>query len=747
MPDDGCPNSDSPLVDSSEESDASNTTSSASSSQGWSVSLLLVGGSLFAASWLHPYLGKHTRTSTDRTRQLVQPEHPINAFNDQLDSATFEGTGLYYEFETANSELILSGEVEGRKGNWVNASTPLPLASSSKLWTGFAAMLTMELKPKDFYPEKQINTFKGWEEFGNFLVHPLKSKKRANLTIHQLLTHTSGLPFAMRDSKKDLQNVELFYMPGTAFGYTLGHRVCGWLLRDFWMQQPEGKRANLKTVQDVYKWLVFDRLGLSKETRFDPLMTTLFGYSGGAGDAAIQSTGEDMLKLAVVALRRGQTPDGRRLISEANWNKWAVPNLLPGGKLSEDLVGWESVGANWANFNVGGLKEGIMKQNGAYGWNYFGATYKHGEEIGWCGFFSSCLRVSYTRDVAFVMMQRDTADMKKSKPYLVEHYDSMAKSLECSQKTCNTGRSSSVFCEMCETTGILSSSRSCKDHNWSPACPTTFSRSKSLITSEVRLNADKHACYVPSCRHEPKATADQIRTGLAARGSTLEGTLFESTQVCYASLATSCRFSSCDTSLGATCMGGVCGCIAGCAGADGKCHEDTTNLLVAANFGLANVKDSKYRLYVKSMTFTGQLKTTDSYEWMNAGKDRFSLFRLPGNVSGMPRFLLGSVAWPDTVATIGHTRGTSLLSLHAFYATSLKKGWSPDNLSLLVCALRKPAGAIMIGTEEGHKKIWAYTKFGSWKVYGYQKGDPKEGGYWMPDPPIPAGVLPPCPTL
>merc|ERR1740121_3448415 len=127
------------------------------------------------------------------------------------------------------------------------------------------------------------------------------------------------------------------------------------------------------------------------------------------------------MKLAVVALRRGQLPNGERMISEQNWNKWAVPNLLPKGKLTKDLVDWQMKSASWQDWNVGGLKSAIMKQAGEFGWNYFGSTWYDSREIGWCGFFSSCLRVSYTHDVAFVMMQRDISDLKKSKPYLRDH--------------------------------------------------------------------------------------------------------------------------------------------------------------------------------------------------------------------------------------------------------------------------------------------------------------------------------------
>mmetsp|Transcript_143290 Transcript_143290/g.399452 ORF Transcript_143290/g.399452 Transcript_143290/m.399452 type:complete len:487 (-) Transcript_143290:171-1631(-) len=427
------------------------------------------------------------RAASDQA-DIVQfsPAHAINAWNSHLDSSLFRGEGLYYEFDTVGSELVWSGSVEGRRGSFSNAQTPFPMASASKLFTAFAAMYTMQLKPKDFYPGKFIHTFKGWEEFRDFPVHG--TSRKANLTIHHLLTHTSGLPFAMRDSKADIAKQTLFFEPGTQFGYTLGHRLVGWIIRDFWQLQPEAKEAHIQTCDDAFKWLYFWKLGMNN-TMFDDTMTQLFGYSGQAGDASIQSTGEDFMKLAVVALRKGRLPSGEQLISERNWNQWAVPNLLPGGKLSKDLVTWEGPPANWMNWNIGNLKESIMKQSGDYGWNYFGATYYGSKEIGWCGFFSSCLRVTYEQDLAFVMMQRDIADLKKSKPYLVDHFNEMAKSLQCSKKLCGDAGRPLRFCEKSGT-----------DLTWSASCPAFSSRGKAWF-NDTKLDVKFHTCYEPRCHH------------------------------------------------------------------------------------------------------------------------------------------------------------------------------------------------------------------------------------------------------
>jgi len=418
--------------------------------------------------------------------------HPINDFNSKLDSPLFDAQrGLYYAFGTAGGELVSEGVVESALGGWANATSSFPLASASKLFTAFAAMRTMQLKPTEFFPEKHVHEFRGWEAFRQFPIHG--TDERANLTIHHLLTHTSGLPFAMRDSKEDISRLKLFFRPGTKFGYTLGHRVVGWLLRDFWMAQPEGRRAGIRTVQDTFKWLVFDRLGLSSSTKFDTSFELEFGTSGEAGDAALASTGEDMMRLAVVALCRGGLPGGERLISEANWDRWAVQNKLPGGRLSKDLVDWQVKAASWADWNVLGLKGDIMRQSGEYGWSYFGATYYGRREIGWCGFFSSCLRVSYPQGLAFVMMQRDVADLKKSKPYVVENFDAMAVSLQCRARACGAERGSPVFCQTCSNPG------SCRNLPRSASCPSRTRRTSSLLARDRSLDPGNHSCYLPSC--------------------------------------------------------------------------------------------------------------------------------------------------------------------------------------------------------------------------------------------------------
>jgi len=520
-------------------------------------------------------------------------KNAINAFDDLLISWSSEGSGIYYEFETAESETVWSGQVEGRPGSWASSTTSFPLASASKLFLGVAAMYTMERKPDEFYPEKFINEFKGWEDFKDFPIYG--TEERANLTIQQLLLHTSGLPFALRDSREDIRKQTLFFPPGTAFGYTLGHRVIGWLLRDFWKEQPEAKDIGITTVEDTFKWLFFDILGLSCDTTFIKQLDAVFGYSGEAADGALQSTGEDLMKLAVLALRRGRLPSGETFISEANWNKWATANLLPGGKLTKDLVGWQSRPGTWQDWNVRDMKAKVMKQHGAYGWNYFGAIFADSGNIGWCGFFSSCLRVSYSQDLAFVLMQRDMFDLKKSKAFVADHMDSMAKSLQCAAKSSVPRGSPSIFCEKCKSGPCLSDSggtcrffgcsssrgattcvkgrcvckqgfcaengrceNPCEDSPWTIGCPSAAVRLKTAFLPQTDLDEKDHSCYVPLRHEEPSS-------GLP----------------CHADTGGTCRIFGCSSSRGSTaCLQGKCLCEPDFCAREGQCvpHGELASL-------------------------------------------------------------------------------------------------------------------------------------------------------------------------
>lgn len=305
-----------------------------------------------------------------------------------------------------------------------------------------AVMRTMHLKPNDWYPEKFMYEFVGWEDWKNFAVLDNQensdgkqgwSGKTANVNVHQLLTHTCGWPFGLRATRDRIREIPLYFEPGTAFGYSIGHRILGWMLLDYWKMQPEG--AGFRSLNDVFKFLVFDPLGLSSGTYFikghfeEPhsVMGEFFDLDffdkrddssdDDPADLALASTGADMMKVAMVALRRGQLPDGRRYVSSKEWNEWAAKNKLPGGKLSSALAHWRMEG-----YNIPFLWRTLISRDtnaGPFGWSYFGATYHNyaGEDdageacaIGWKGFTSCGLRADYEQNVAFVAMQECIPD-------------------------------------------------------------------------------------------------------------------------------------------------------------------------------------------------------------------------------------------------------------------------------------------------------------------------------------------------
>jgi hypothetical protein len=222
------------------------------------------------------------------------------------------------------------------------------------------------------------------------------------------------------------------------------------------------------------------------------------------------------------------------------------------------------------------------------------------------------------------------------------------------------------------------------------------------------------------------------------------GSTFAASASCYTYTGGNCNLHTCDVSRGATCENGKCLCEAACAGADGKCHQGETNMLVATDFTLTNVFWPKYSMYFQGASAMGQLKTTNSYSWLNLEKDKFTLYRMPGP-SNMTRFMLGSVAYPSYVARIGLTVGTAI-SGHGFYATELSEGKGPDVLASSVC-YDSAKNAIMLGNKAG--TYWAYVHRGSWLVFGSSAdrcavGD---GGFWKPTPDFTSeqiSMLPSC---
>lgn len=220
------------------------------------------------------------------------------------------------------------------------------------------------------------------------------------------------------------------------------------------------------------------------------------------------------------------------------------------------------------------------------------------------------------------------------------------------------------------------------------------------------------------------------------------GPSYVASQTCYAFTGGTCKMNDCDKNRGASCQSGKCVCEAGCSGADNACHTGENNQEVFEGVTLKNAYWTKYSMYFQGTTALGQMKTTNAYEWMNLGKDKFRLLKLPGK---NPKFLLGSVAYPDSVARIASTAMTSVNS-RGLYSTGLGKGKSPKTLAVSVC-FNAQKKSLMFGSED--ESYWAYLRRGSWYVYASssKKNKVGDGGLWTPTPELTQdqiGMLPSC---
>jgi len=226
-------------------------------------------------------------------------------------------------------------------------------------------------------------------------------------------------------------------------------------------------------------------------------------------DATLASTASDLRKLAVFALRLGQTPDGRQLISRENWMRWATVNLLKDGASATELAaGWN------AGFIEGmKLKTHMMKiVVGRFGWNFFGAVYNyrdhtretHSEQhmTGWQGFLSSVLLVNYKVGLAFIGAQLSVTDPRGLKTHLANsgEFANVAESLQC-KETKDRGCQPREFEDVTPFTHKKKSVRCEKGDEF-----TEFEADYSFCPAGRDLNdflqrSRMHRCYIPRCYH------------------------------------------------------------------------------------------------------------------------------------------------------------------------------------------------------------------------------------------------------
>ena len=374
------------------------------------------------------------RNATYQATNLQVEERILERWDKKIhgDRLKTKHSGCYYMFESLDGSISVEGgdDMTGSSSD-IEADTPCIVLSIAKAITGTAVMRTMHLRPADWYPEKAMHRFKGWEAWRDFDVHDDAGsgcgRRSEVITIHQLLTHTSGFPFGLRGSRSQIRDTALYYMPGTGCGYSIGHRILGWMLLDYWRDEARAKRVSgvdeFKDLQAVYTYLIYDPLGMASTRALRGLWDTPHSILGeffnmqaldkatdacddDPADISVVSTATDLMNLALLVLRRGKLANNETYI--ARWEDWVGKNQLPEGKSSAALASWRVEGANFsANLS---LRSYCMRSGtGPHGFDYFGRTCHNNAgdvvAVRIVGISNCGVRIDYEKGFAFVVMQ------------------------------------------------------------------------------------------------------------------------------------------------------------------------------------------------------------------------------------------------------------------------------------------------------------------------------------------------------
>lgn len=239
------------------------------------------------------------------------------------------------------------------------------IASQSKAITSTAVMMLFEEGKfmLDDAVSKYIPEFKNpkvlstinWRDT-SYTTQPAKSE----ITIRQLLTHTSGIDYAviggqelraiyakagvpsgigndnmvLADKMKILGGLPLKHHPGEAYTYGLNSDVLGYLvevlsgmpldqffrtrifiplgMNDTWFYVPKDKRSRVVSLYEMKEGVISKMTNRTRDG-VDPMYPTLEGkyFSGGAG---LSSTAEDYAKFLQMFLNKGEY-NGTRLLS------------------------------------------------------------------------------------------------------------------------------------------------------------------------------------------------------------------------------------------------------------------------------------------------------------------------------------------------------------------------------------------------------------------------------------------------
>jgi len=230
---------------------------------------------------------------------------------------------------------------------------------------------------------------------------------------------------------------------------------------------------------------------------------------------------------------------------------------------------------------------------------------------------------------------------------------------------------------------------------------------------------------------------------------------------CYTVTGGTCMVYGCNADRGAVCgYGHNCVCKEGCTGADGLCYHNVSSYkLVGKNVRFKNVKYSDQSLYAARTWFMEQLRTTSS-----EGKyaDLWNVYKMPGYdwLHQQEMFLFSPVEFPEYAAGVASTKMAayiptggkgkdnsggvvvpvgSMFIVSLFHLTSrhLLANRYPFNIGYVMNTMCKPRShpnAVEINGALGQAS-W-YEHHASWEVFGWVWSDPREGGYWVADPPL-----------
>ena len=210
----------------------------------------------------------------------------------------------------------------------VTPDTLFEIGSISKSFTAICLLQLREAGKIDF--QQPVTKYLPWFDI---------MSKYEPITVHHLLTHTSGLPRDRDDIPSSifqaaaLSERETGYAPGTKYAYSnIGFQTLGYMLAELDSRpsyEAVRKRIieplGMKATETSIRWEMRGKLSVGYEPFYDDrpsnpsdgLVEATYGDYG-AGDGAISSTPADLAAYVRMLLNHGAGPSGR-LISEESF--------------------------------------------------------------------------------------------------------------------------------------------------------------------------------------------------------------------------------------------------------------------------------------------------------------------------------------------------------------------------------------------------------------------------------------------